>query len=346
VNKKAVALLSGGLDSTLAIKLILEQGIEVHALNFLTIFCTCTSKGCTHQATKVAEEFKIPIKVMNITKEYMEIVKNPKYPRGRNMNPCIDCRIFTFKKAKEFMEEIGASFVITGEVMGQRPMSQRKQAIMTIEKESGLKGLIVRPLSAKIFEPTMPEKEGIVDRNKLLDIQGRRRNQQMALAKEFNINDYPCPAGGCLLTDKGFSARIKDLFKYMPGYDISDLHLLKIGRHFRISDNLKFIVGRDDKENEKLMGLSKNGDFIFDVLDIPSAIGLARSSEANPQASPGVNSAGFAQKDIETMASILARYSDSDGKGVTVSHKALPAENWQNIYAIPASKDFLDAVRI
>lgn len=346
MNKKAVALLSGGLDSTLAIKLMLEQGIEVYALNFLTIFCTCTSKGCTHQATKVAEKFKIPIKVMNITKEYMEIVKNPKYPRGRNMNPCIDCRIFTFKKAKEFMEETGASFVITGEVMGQRPMSQRKQAIMTIEKESGLKGLIVRPLSAKIFEPTVPEKEGIVDRNKLLDIQGRRRNQQMALAKEFNINDYPCPAGGCLLTDKGFSARIKDLFKYMPGYDISDLHLLKVGRHFRISDNLKFIVGRDDKENEKLMGLSKKGDFIFDVLDIPSAIGLARSSEANPSVSPRVNSAGFVQKDIETMASILARYSDSDGKGVTVLHKALPAEDWQNIYAIPANKGFLDAVRI
>jgi tRNA-specific 2-thiouridylase len=346
VNKKAVALLSGGLDSMLAIKLMLEQGIEVYALNFLTVFCTCTSKGCTHQATKVAEEFKIQIKVMNITKEYMEIVKNPKYPRGRNMNPCIDCRIFTFKKAKEFMEEIGASFVITGEVMGQRPMSQRKQAIMTIEKESGLKGLIVRPLSAKFFEPTVPEKEGIVDRNKLLDIQGRRRNQQMALAKEFNINDYPCPAGGCLLTDKGFSARIKDLFKYIPEYDISDLHLLKIGRHFRISDNLKFIVGRDDKENEKLMGLSKKGDFIFDVLDIPSAIGLARSSEANPLTLSMVNSASFVQKDIETMASILARYSDSDRKGVTVLHKVLPAEDWKNIYAIPASKDFLDAIRI
>jgi len=346
VNKKAVALLSGGLDSMLAIKLMLEQGIEVHALNFLTVFCTCTSKGCTHQATKVAEEFKIPIKVMNITKEYMEVVKNPKYPRGRNMNPCIDCRIFTFKKAKEFMEEIGASFVITGEVIGQRPMSQRKQAIMTIEKESGLKGLIVRPLSAKIFEPTVPEKEGIVDRNKLLDIQGRRRNQQMALAKEFNINDYPCPAGGCLLTDKGFSDRIKDLFKYVPGYDINDLHLLKVGRHFRISDNLKFIVGRDDKENEKLMGLSKKGDFIFDVLDIPSAIGLARSSETNLSSPPEANPAGLAQKDIETMASILARYSDSDGKGVTILHKALPVEDWQKICAIPADKDFLDAIRI
>jgi len=332
VNNKAVALLSGGLDSTLAIRLMLEQGIEVYALNFLTVFCTCTSKGCTHQATKVAEEFKIPIKVMNITKEYMEIVKNPKYPRGRNMNPCIDCRIFTFKKAKEFMKEIEASFVITGEVMGQRPMSQRKQAILTIEKESGLEGLIVRPLSAKFFEPTIPEKERVIDREKLLGIQGRRRVEQIALAKEFNINDYPCPAGGCLLTDKGFSARIKDLFKYMPEYDISDLHLLKIGRHFRISDNLKFIVGRDSKENEKLMGLSKEGDFIFDALDIPSAVGLARGR--------------VSEKGITAMASILARYSDPDGREIAVSYRQLPAEDWQSISAISANEDLLNLIRI
>jgi len=198
----------------LAIKLILEQGVEVHALNFLTIFCTCTSKGCMHQATKAAGELRVPLKVMNITKEYMEVVEKPKYGRGRNMNPCIDCRIFTFVKARDFMKEIGASFVITGEVLGERPMSQRRQAIEMIERKSGLEGLIVRPLSAKLFEPTMPEQEGIVDREKLLDIQGRMRTRQISLAKEKGINDYPCPAGGCLLTDRGFSNRLKDLFKY------------------------------------------------------------------------------------------------------------------------------------
>ena len=332
MNKKAVALLSGGLDSTIAIKLMLEQGVEVHALNFLTVFCTCTSKGCKHQATKVAEEFKIPIKIMNITEEYMEVVKNPKHPRGRNMNPCIDCRIFTFKKAKEFMKEIGASFIITGEVTGQRPMSQRKQAIMTIEKESGLEGLIVRPLSAKFFEPTLPEKSGIVDREKLLDIDGRQRTRQIALAKDFGINDYPCPAGGCLLTDKCFSARIKDLFKYVPEYDISDLHLLKIGRHFRISDNLKFIVGRDEKENERLLSFSKQGDYVFDILDIPSAIGLARGK--------------VSEKDIELIASILARYSDSNGQSVIVSYKILPNQEWSNIPASPASEEHLTTFRV
>jgi hypothetical protein len=185
----------------------------------------------------------------------------------------------------------------------------------------------------------MPEKEGIVDRNRLLDIHGRRRNQQMALAKEFSINDYPCPAGGCLLTDKGFSARLKDLLKYKPDYNISDLHLLKIGRHFRISDSLKFIVGRDSKENEKLMNLSEKDDFIFDILDIPSAIGLARSRER-------FQTVPYAQKDIEIMASILARYSDSDGKSVIVSYRVLPEQNWENIPAIPANKDFLDTIRI
>jgi len=339
MDKKAVALLSGGLDSTLAIKLILEQGIEVHALNFLTVFCTCTSKGCRHQATKVASELNVPIKVMNVTEEYMEVVKNPRHGRGRNMNPCIDCRIFTFKKAKEFMAEIGASFVITGEVIGQRPMSQRKQAIMTIEKESGLKGLIVRPLSAKFFEPTLPEQEGIIERDKLLDIDGRQRKRQIALANELGINDYPCPAGGCLLTDENFSNRLKDLLKHSPDYDISDLHLLKIGRHFRISDNLKFIVGRDEKENERLVTFAKDGDIIFDIMDIPSPIGLARCRG-------GFKTLPYTQKDIELIASILARYSDSNGKAVTVSYKALPAEDWQSMPAMPVDKGLLDPIRI
>ena len=332
VNKKAVALLSGGLDSMLAVRLMLEQGVEVHALNFLTVFCNCTSKGCRHQATKVAEEFNVPIKVMNITKEYMEVVKNPRHPRGRNMNPCIDCRIFTFKKAKEFMNEIGASFIITGEVVGQRPMSQRKQAIMTIEKESGLSGLIVRPLSAKFFEPTLPEKTGIIDRNRLLDIDGRRRTRQMALAKDFGINDYPCPAGGCLLTDKSFSDRLKDLLKYIPDYDISDLHLLKIGRHFRISDKAKLFIGRDEQENERLLSFSKEGDYVFDILDIPSAVGLARGKVVD--------------KDIETMASILARYSDSNGNSVNVSYKMLPSQEWSSFSANPAAEYLLGSLRI
>jgi len=339
MNKKAVALLSGGLDSTLAIKLILEQAIEVHALNFLTVFCTCTSRGCKHQATKAAKELNVPIKVMNITEEYMEVVKNPKHGRGRNMNPCIDCRIFTFKKAREFMDEIGASFIITGEVLGQRPMSQRKDAIMMIERESGLKGLIVRPLSARLFEPTLPEAAGIIDREKLLAIEGRQRTSQINMAKEFGITDYPCPAGGCLLTDKGFSNRLKDLLKYTPDYDITDLHLLKIGRQFRISENQKLFVGRDEKENERLMTFAKDGDYIFDILDIPSAIGLARGRG-------GFKTLPYAQKDLELIASILARYSDSNGNSVNVSYRILPVQEWRCLLVKPATEALLESLRI
>ncbi|MBU0759881.1 MAG: 7-cyano-7-deazaguanine synthase [Candidatus Omnitrophica bacterium] len=332
MNNKAVALFSGGLDSMLAIKLMMEQGVEVYALNFLTIFCTCTSKGCMHQATKAAKELGVPLKVMNITREYMEIVRNPKYDRGRNMNPCIDCRIFTFVKAREYMEEIDASFVVTGEVLGQRPMSQRRQAMEIIERESGLRGLIVRPLSASLFEPTMPEKQGIVDRERLLDIQGRQRERQFKLAEELGINDYPCPAGGCLLTDKGFSSRLKDLFKYKPDYTLSDLHLLKIGRQFRISEKTKLIVGRNEKENKALLNFAEPDDYIFDVVGIPSPIGLARGD--------------LDEKEIESIASIMTRYSDALTEKAKVFYKILPSEELNILTVEPATETTLQAIRI
>ncbi len=332
MNKKAVALFSGGLDSMLAIRLMLEQQIEIHALNFLTIFCTCTSKGCMHQATKAAKGLKVPLKVMNITKEYMEIVKDPRYGRGRNMNPCIDCRVFTFRKAKSFMEEIGATFIITGEVLGERPMSQRRNAIEIIERESGLKGLIVRPLSARLFEPSIPEQRGIVDRNRLLDIEGRRRVRQIALAKEFGINDYPCPAGGCLLTDKNFSNRLKDLFRYNADYDISDLHLLKIGRQFKIKESTKLFVGHNEQENKLLVTFSRPGDYIFDVIDIPSPIGLVRGS--------------IGDSEINLISSIMARYSDGKSGSTKVSYRRSPSEELNSLTVQPTTEATLISLRI
>ncbi len=266
---KAIALLSGGLDSTLAAKIVLEQGIELEALNFLTVFCTCTNRGETCLASqKAVDALGIPLKVFNVSEEYLDVVKHPKHGYGSNMNPCIDCRIFMMKKAKAYMEETGASFIVTGEVLGQRPMSQRRDAMRLIEKEAGLEGLILRPLSAKFLPASIPEKEGWVDREKLLNIQGRSRKPQIKLAEHFGIRDYPCPAGGCLLTDPGFAQRMRDLNRYHPDFFLNDVHLLKMGRHFRLSPHLKLVVGRNEEENQKIQTFSQEGDILIKSLPI------------------------------------------------------------------------------
>lgn len=254
MKRKALALLSGGLDSTLAVKVMLEQGIEVEALNFTSPFCTCTGKnaGCKSEAVRVAEEFGIPIKVMNKGIEYLEVVRNPKHGYGKAINPCIDCRIFLLRKAKEYMPVSGADFVITGEVLGQRPMSQRRDTLRVIERESGLEGLLLRPLSAKHFAPTVPETEGWVDREKLLAIHGRSRKEQIELAEELDVKNYPCPAGGCMLTEVSFAPKVKDLFDHSDELNMRDFRLLKLGRHFRLAPRTKLLVGRNEAENATL----------------------------------------------------------------------------------------------
>lgn len=276
MNKKALVLLSGGLDSVLATKLMLNQGIQIEVVNFITVFCTCTRKGCRNEARRVADELGVKLHMMNVSEEYLAIVKNPKHGYGKNMNPCIDCRIFMFKKAKELMAEIGASFIVTGEVLGERPMSQRRDAIAIIERESGLQGLVLRPLSAKFFEPTLPEKEGIVKREELLDIKGRSRKPQIALAKELGIENYLCPAGGCLLTDPGFARRMKDLINH-DELDLEAVKLLKAGRHFRFN-GAKIVIGRDEKDNEHILDLAQSGDIILKIKDIEGPITLIRGT--------------------------------------------------------------------
>ena len=274
---KAIALLSGGLDSTLAIKVVLEQGVEVEAINFITPFCTCSPKGGGCLISKrVADNLGISLQVRNVSREYLDIIKHPKYGYGKNLNPCIDCRIFMFKKAAEFMKSKGASFIITGEVLGERPMSQRRDAMNIIERDAHLKGLILRPLSAKLLSPSIPEIKGWIDREKLLEIQGRSRKPQIALAEQWDIKDYACPAGGCLLTDSVFARRLRDLMDENMNFTLNDIHLLKIGRHLRLSKKVKAVVGRNEKENKKLMTFAEKGDLVIEKNGLPGPITILR----------------------------------------------------------------------
>jgi tRNA U34 2-thiouridine synthase MnmA/TrmU len=300
---KAIALLSGGLDSTLAISVMLDLGVEVVALNFTTIFCNCTSErrkaGCGSEARRVSKLFGVELKVLNAMPDYMEVVKNPKYGRGSGMNACKDCRIFMFKKAKKYMEESGADFIVTGEVLGQRPMSQHMESIKLIERDSGLEGLVVRPLCAKLLAPSKPEEDGLIDREQLLSISGRSRKPQIQLAAEKGITDYACPAGGCLLADKSFSRRLRDLLDNDPEADVDEVRLLKHGRHFRLSNGAKIIVGRDETENDTLERLGR-GYGKYQVEDERGAVALAP--------------AGLEEETKRVVASIAARYSQEKEK--------------------------------
>lgn len=296
---KAVLLLSGGLDSTLAVKIMLEQNIDLIAVNFVTPFCTCTRTGCRSEARKVAEALNIPIRVMHAGDEYIRMIQHPKHGRGKNMNPCIDCRILFFSRARELMEEVGARFVVTGEVLGERPMSQHRLAMKRIEEESDLRGLILRPLSARLLEPSIPEQRGWVNRERLLAIQGRSRKPQIALAREFGIGDYPCPAGGCRLTDPQFARRIRESFSYNET-SIRDIQLLKYGRHFRLPSGAKVIVGRHEEENAILMTL------------LPSP-GLLFTCAEDTKGPTTVLYHGQSTNDIHTAAALTLRYSDFEG---------------------------------
>lgn len=276
MNRKAISLLSGGLDSVLASRIIQSQGIEVVALHLTFPFKSRRERERGMQAARSAEELGIRLIVKEKDINFIEIVRKPRYGYGKNMNPCIDCRIYMLKTAKVVMQEEGAGFIITGEVLGQRPMSQRRDAMNLIEKESGLKGLILRPLSAMHFPETIPEQEGIVDRARLFDITGRSRAVQYELVKEFDLREFGCPGGGCLLTEPVFSRRLRDLFSHDAFFTMKDIELLSVGRHFRLNKDVKIVIGRDKNENERLSMLWSEGYMLVVPSGFTGPMGLIK----------------------------------------------------------------------
>jgi tRNA U34 2-thiouridine synthase MnmA/TrmU len=299
---KAVALFSGGLDSLLAIRLVQEQGIDVTALCFCSPFFIDDEKK--KKLGRIADKYRFRIEFIDLGNDYIKLVRNPKHGHGKNMNPCIDCHAFMLRKAKEYAEQIHAKFIFTGEVLDERPMSQNRKSLDIVEHESGLKGKLLRPLSAKLLPKTEAENQWI-DRNKLLNISGRGRKPQLALAKRFKIDDYETPGGGCLLTYEEYSKKLRDLFAHKKRIDKNDLLLLKFGRHFRLG-NSRIIVGRNEDDNNNLVKLKHEADLMFEARDFvgPTTLLIGK---------PDKNL-------IELAAKLTARYSDADKDEVVIRY--------------------------
>ena len=283
----AIALFSGGLDSILAVKWMQKLGYKVYSVFFSTPYLM------PDKALTSAQANDIDLILRDITHEHLEIVQHPKYGYGKNHNPCIDCRALMFRLAGQMLSELGASFIISGEVVGQRPMSQRLQALMQVSKGSDMQDLIVRPLSQKLLPDSKPILEGWVDKEEMLDLQGRGRTVQMELAKSLGVLDYPSPGGGCLLTDRSFTLRLRDLINHNQDNPFQ-IELLKWGRHFRLSPTLKLIVGRHQDDNFGLDQAAKDLPRM-QIQDVPGPLGVLTALDAKPE-------------ELDLAASILLSY--------------------------------------
>ncbi|MBI5815411.1 MAG: hypothetical protein HZB29_07350 [Nitrospinae bacterium] len=336
VKVKAIGLLSGGLDSNLATRIMQRLGFDVTALNFMSPFCTCTRKdhGCKNEAKRLAEELGIPVRVEFMGKEYIGLVRNPKFGYGKNINPCVDCRIMIFRRAKQIMEETGAAFIFTGEVAGQRMMSQKIDRMRMIEKEAGLDGLVVRPLCAKLLPPTVPELNGTLDREQMLAIHGRSRKEQVRIAKEeFGMTDNLCSSGGCLLTDQHFANRMRDLLDNDVEAGVKDARLLRLGRHFRVSPEVKLVVGRDEEENKRLMRMAGDEDFIFYAAEVNGPLAVAKGK--------------LSRESIGVIGGVTARYCDAkDAPSVKIEYKKKKEAAAWTIEAAPADEESLSRMRL
>ncbi len=361
---KAVALISGGLDSTLAALIVKRQGIDVYGLHFVHAFNSTpehflvaeamnpqtkpSAKGSSdlyHPSNTdietpaypkaletLIDQLDIPLRAVELTSRIIELVKDPKHGYGKHLNPCIDCRILQFTTAKRYIDEIGADFTVTGEVVGQRPMSQRRQAIELIDRRAGVEGLVLRPLTAKRLEPTVPEQRGWVDRSKLYGISGRSRKGQKRLAQEFGISDYPQAGGGCRLTYEGFSRKMRDLIDHKDP-DENDTFLLLAGRHFRTSGTGKAIAGKDENDNERLKKLARDGDMLFEVDDGRGPTVLLRDADSEP--------------DITLAASLCVSHTKLGGRpSKLVRYWLYGSEKTDSIQAAPLESEQIEKMRI
>ncbi|UCG52192.1 MAG: hypothetical protein JSW58_01150 [Candidatus Latescibacterota bacterium] len=338
---KGIGLLSGGLDSALACLVLRDAGADVECLHFFTGFCVTghnsrvgrKERPIANHALQVGAEIGVPVELIDISEEYLPVVLRPRFGYGKHMNPCIDCRVFMLEKAREHMEETGADFVFTGEVLGQRPMSQVKSALRSVELAAGLEGQLLRPLSARLLPPTDVENRGLVDREKLLAIAGRGRKIQIELAERYGLTRFMQPAGGCcFLTDKAYSAKFKDAIRHRGGENlrVEDVFILGVGRHFRLSPRLKLIVGRDKIENDFLHHY-KDDHWSAGVLGFagPTAIVIGEISD----------------EDWDEIASIVARYSDGKGEPA-IEVKFTRGDHVKLITVPPASSETLARYRL
>ncbi len=340
---RAIGMVSGGLDSVLAAALLQRQGIEIRGLYFFNGFSSGIVRKLVYgeqslqellerKAGEMSGAFRFPIDVVDVSEEFMQVLLSPRYGYGANVNPCIDCRIFLLKRAREIMEREGYDFIFSGEVLGQRPMSQRKQAMDLVERRSGLEGFLLRPLCAKLLSPTVPERDGRVDRGMLLDIQGRSRKRQLALAAELGVEGFSSPAGGCTLTDENYAARFRDLVGNVkePRLRFDSAVLLSFGRHFRLSPRVKIVVGRNRFEN---MYLEKHWTDCWMAFPVdhpgPTTVILGEPTDG----------------DLETAAAITARYGDRK-HDVSVCIIVSRGETTKHLTVSPAEETLIDRFRI
>jgi len=333
-NKACLVLYSGGLDSILACRVLQEQGVRVTAVQFITPFFGGSLKGREgNHVRAVFEKYGITLEVVDISDEYLKMLKKPPHGYGKYMNPCIDCKILMIRNAVRLLNRFGASFIATGEVLGQRPMSQRRDALGVIERDSGANGLLVRPLSALHFSATDAERAGLIDRRRLLSIAGRGRKEQIALAERYGIEGYPAPAGGCVLADPIISRRLKRLFRLYPAMDAGDCVLARVGRHFILPDNSWLVVGRNQRENTRILSMWRENDRVLELDGGPGPSVLWR----------------YVSKPLEAMnlaAGILCRYARLKEEPGRVRFSGFKSEEDVIIETMSVGQEIVEEYRI